>query len=282
MRLQKAFLIGSATLFLNFCSAQTGAVENSGTLIITSGGKTADSLFIKMLGGPDASVIFIPTPASSLRSDSGVIWNPDQEENRMEFRRELMKRFKVNDVVVLHTRDRNVANSEAFVRPLRQAKAVWISGGNPGRFMAAYLGTLFAKELEAFLNRGGILAGESAGAIVQGSYTIRGNPDKPVLMAKGSERGLGILKAVAINPHLSSAKRENELVTIIDTYPDLLGVGIDDDTGFIIQNGIGKVFGKGRVAIYNNTKYKSGWYYWLKPGDEFNFLKRVPVNVTPE
>lgn len=256
--------------------------QNTGTIIITSGGKTADSLFIEMLGGPDAKVVFIPTAASSLRSDGGVIWNPDQQENRAEFKQELMKRFHLNDITVLHTRDRKTANSEDFIKPLRQAKAVWISGGNPGRFTAAYLDTQVEQELKALVTRGGILAGESAGAIVQGSYTIRGNPNKPVLMAKGSEQGLSIIKEVAINPHLSSAKRENELVTIIDKYPKLLGVGIDDDTGLIIKNGIGKIFGTGRVAIYDNKKYKSGWYYWLKPGDQFDFVKRIPLNVTPE
>jgi len=262
--------------------AQLASKKHNGIEIITSGGKTADSLFINLVADSNAKVVFIPTAASSLRSDLGTIWNPDEEKNKKEFKQDLLKRFHLNDITVIHTRDHNEANSVSFVRPLRDAKAVWISGGNPGRFMVAYKGTLLEKELKLLLQRGGIIAGESAGAIVQGSYTIRGNPDKPVLMVKGSEQGLSLLTNIAINPHLSAQKRENELVTVIDRFPGLLGVGIDDDTGLIIRDGIGEVFGSGRVAIYDNIKHKDGWYYWLRPGNKFDFINRRPINFSPE
>lgn len=268
--------------FCNPLAAQFNANKTRGAEIITSGGRAADSLFISLLGGSDAKVVFIPTAASSLRSDSGTIWNPDEEINKVIFKQDLLKRFNLNNITVLHTRNHEEANTENFVAPLRDAKAVWISGGNPGRFMAIYQGTLLEKELKVFLQRGGIIAGESAGAIVQGSYTLRGNPDKPVLMVEGSEKGLGLIQNVAINPHLSAQKRENELVTIIDRYTYLLGIGIDDNTGFLIRDGIGEVFGSGRIAIYDNKKYKAGWYYWLKPGDKFDFGKKSPVNFSPE
>jgi len=268
--------------FCNPLAAQFNANKTRGAEIITSGGRAADSLFISLLGGPDAKVVFIPTAASSLRSDSGTIWNPDEEKNKEIFKQDLLKRFKLDNITVLHTRNHEEANTENFVAPLRDAKAVWISGGNPGRFMSIYQGTLLEKELKVFLQRGGIIAGESAGAIVQGSYTLRGNPDKPVLMVEGSEKGLGLIQNVAINPHLSAQKRENELVTIIDRYTYLLGIGIDDNTGFLIRDGIGEVFGSGRIAIYDNKKYKAGWYYWLKPGDKFDFGKKSPVNFSPE
>ncbi len=234
-----------------------------------------------MINDPNAKVVFIPTAASSLRSQNKTIWNPDKEENKNEFKEDMLKRFKLNQITILHTRDRKVADSEEFIKPVREAKAVWISGGNPGRFMSVYLGTKVETELKALLKRGGIIAGESAGAMVQGSYTIRGNPDKPVLMAAGSEKGLGILNDVAINPHLSSNNRENELVTIIDKYPKLLGIGIDDNTGIIVKDGIGEVFSTGRVAVYDNKKHKHDWYYWLKAGDKFDFNKRAPVNMSP-
>lgn len=270
-------------MLCNAAIAQSAVNQNSGIQILTSGGRISEELFVKLIGDPNAKVVFIPTAASSLRSDENkIIWNPDKEENKNEFREEMLRQFKLKQITMLHTRDRKMANSEEFVKPLREAKAVWISGGNPGRFTSVYVGTKVEKELKALLKRGGIIAGASAGAIVQGAYTIRGNPDKPVLMVKGSEKGLGILRDVAINPHLTSAKRENELVTIIDKYTKLLGIGIDDDTGLIVKDGIGEVFGTGRVAIYDNKKHKAGWYYWLKAGDKFDFNKRTPINIIPE
>ena len=249
----------------------------SATLIVTSGGAAADEIFLRAIGGTGAGVVFIPTAASSLRSESGIIWNPDEQRNREKFEGELLKRFGLTRITILHTRDRHVANTEQFVLPLRQARAVWISGGNAGRLAAAYLGTRTEKELKAVLARGGVIAGESAGAIILGSYTVRGNPQKPVLMARGSEQGFGMLKDVAINPHLTSAKRETELVTVVDRYPRLLGLGIDDDTGLLVSDGVAEVFGRGRVAIYDNRKHNGMWYYWLNPGERFDVRARLPV-----
>ncbi len=248
-----------------------------GKLIVTSGGNAADTFFSRIVG-PDAGVVFIPTAASSLRSDSGIIWDPDQREHRAEFEKEILKRFGLQRITILHTRDRQAADNDAFVAPLRAADAVWISGGNAGRLAEAYLGTKVVTELKALLARGKVIAGESAGAIIQGSYIVRGNPDKPVLMVDAHSTGFGLLKGVAIDPHLTIQKRQNELVTVIDRYPQLLGLGIDDDTGLLISGEIAEVFGTGRVAIYDNQKHQGDWYYYLSPGARFNLGTRQPVN----
>jgi hypothetical protein len=38
-------------------------------------------------------------------------------------------------------------------------------------------------------------------------------------MAKGHTRGFGFLKNVAIDPHLFAARREDELVNVVDAHP---------------------------------------------------------------
>jgi cyanophycinase len=251
--------------------------------VIASGGREAVERFVQAAGGPGASIVFIPTAASSLKSDSGVIWNPDDAGGvaREAFERDTLRRFGLTRLTILHTRDRHIANSQPFVAPIRASQGVWLSGGNAGRLAAAYLGTRTQKELEALLARGGVIGGESAGAIVQGSYAVRGRPDKPVLMVKGHDRGFSFVTNVAINPHLSAQKRENELVTVVDRYPKLLGIGIDDDTGLVVKSHRAEVFGIGRVAIYDNRKHQDGWYYWLRPGDQFDLCRRSPVDVKP-
>ncbi|HOX81498.1 MAG TPA: Type 1 glutamine amidotransferase-like domain-containing protein [Chryseolinea sp.] len=267
-------------------AAQLNSSNAKGIQIITSGGKAADSLFNSLLCGRDAIVILIPTAASNLRSNAGTIWNPDEYQYKEAYLYDLLQRFNLDTISVLHTRSREEANTENFVAPLRNAQAVWISGGNPGRFISTYQGTLLEKELNAILQRGGIIVresiGESANSIVQGSYTIRGNSNKLVLMVEGSEKGIGLIQSVANNAHPSAQKRQNKLISIIDKYTYLLGIGIDYNTGFIIQDGIGDVFGSGRIAIYDNKKHKEGRYYWLKPGDKFDFNKKSPIKILPE
>ena len=251
--LQISFLIFSVTI------ARTSNGVEKGTLILTGGDlETGVKEFVTLAGGRDANIVYIPTAASSLIMPSGLIWtlNSDQlPANTPEFKTELCKLFGIKSITILHTRNRKIANSEDFVKPLRSANGVWISGGNAGRLSEAYLDTLTQRELEAVLRRGGVVGGNSAGAIIQGSYTIRGNPNKPVLMAKGSERGFAFLTNVAVNPHLSEAMRQNELVTILDTHPQLLGIGIDEKAAIVVTGDRFQVIGNGRVAIYDNTKH---------------------------
>jgi cyanophycinase len=277
----KSVLILIAWLVSVCCvaTAQTSGGPSKGTLILTGGDQeTALKEFVDLAGGPEAKIVYIPTAASSLRLPSGLIWEwlytDELPANTPAFKAELCKMFGVTDITILHTRNRKTADSAEFVRPLQSAQGVWISGGNPGRLTQAYLNTRTQRELENVLKRGGVVGGNSAGAIVQGSYTIRGNPNKPVLMVKGSERGFGFLTNVAVNPHLSEAMRQNELVTIIDAYPKLLGIGIDEKAAIVVSGDRFKVIGKGRVAIYDDKKHGNNWYYWLEVGDSFNLRAR--------
>lgn len=280
-----SWLVLSCLLFLSpITSAQTSSGPAKGTLILTGGDQeTALKEFVTLAGGPEANIVYIPTAASSLKLPSGLIWEwlytDELPANTPEFKAELCKMFGIKAITILHTRNRKIANSEDFVKPLRSAQGVWISGGNAGRLVQAYLDTATQRELERVLMRGGVIGGNSAGAIIQGSYTIRGNPNKPVLMVKGSERGFGWLKSVAVNPHLSEAMRQNELVTIVDAHPKLLGIGIDEKAAIIVTGDRFRVIGNGRVAIYDNTKHGNNWYYWLKTGEVFNLRTRSKETV---
>lgn len=273
-----------AVLLATFCvattTAQTSTGPSKGTLIITGGDQeTGIKEFVELAGGPDANIVYIPTAASSLRLPNGLIWEwlytDTLPANTPEFKRELARMFGVKNITILHTRNRKTANSKEFVEPLTKATGVWLSGGNPGRLSRAFLGTRTQREIEAVLERGGVVGGNSAGSIIQGSYIVRGNPDKPVLMVRGHERGFALLKNVAINPHLSEANRQNELVTILDYHPKLLGIGIDEKAWITVKGDRFEVFGKGRVAIYDNKRHGGNWYYWLSPGDQFDLRTRT-------
>ncbi len=269
-----------------FCAANSVIAQKSsgppkGNLVVSGGdlGSGVLARFVALAGGPDANFVYIPTGASSLRLASGFIYDPPDSDkpaaNAKAFEEELAKLFGVKHVTVLHTRSRKTANTEAFVAPLKNANGVWLSSGNAGRLAAAYLDTLTHKEIAAVLARGGVVGGNSAGAIIQGSYTVRGRPDKPLLMAKGYERGFGFLRDVAINPHLTEAKRDAELVNVIDAYPKLLGIGIDEKAALVVSGDRFEVIGDGRAAIYDNQKHGGSWWYWLKPGDRFDLRTRT-------
>lgn len=106
------------------------------------------------------------------------------------------------------------------------------------------------------MERDGVIRGSSAGAIILGSFTIRGCPDKPLLIAKGHTEGFAFLQNVAINPHLTSAKPDNELVHVCDEFPTILGLGLDDESALIVRADRFEVIGAGGVAVYDNIKHE--------------------------
>jgi cyanophycinase len=269
-------------IFVTVFSFGQGKVPSSPTFFLSGSGSYDDTLainsFVTLAGGPDISMVFIPSASSGLKLPNGYIFIPPKGDTTAsyisDFENELVKIFGVRSVKVLHTRDRRVADSEPFVSEIRKANAVWFSGGNAGRLADAFLKTKTQTELEALSARGGVIAGNSAGAIILGSYIVRGWTAKPMLMAKGHDKGFGFIKNVAINPHLITAKREYELISVVHEYPKLLGIGIDDYAFLVFRDNKFEVGGKGKVAIYDNKLHGKSWYYWLKQGDVLDMTTR--------
>ena len=262
------------------CSASATAQKSSGpeggTLIVDGGGGTRPVVarFVEAAGGQNARIVVFATGPSALRfGPQNVILDPDWPRDRPEWQQYeayLKAWLGVPRVQVLHTRDRNVANSEAFTAPLTSATGVYLIAGNAGRYADAYLQTRTQSELQAVLARGGVMFGSSAGAIALGSFLVRGNPEKPLLMAAGRTTGFGFLTNVAINPHVTSAQRDAELVNVVDAHPEILGLGIEDDAAIVVTRNTFEVVGTGRIAVYDNVRRSGSWYYWLSAGERFN------------
>jgi cyanophycinase len=242
----------------------------NGTLIIIGGGGKSQAIiqrFIQTAGGPDAPIVAIPTADD--KDDSG--------ERIAGF----LRRFGSKNVTVLHTRDPKVADTEEFVKPLLTAKGVWLGGGRQWRMADAYLGTRVVKELFGVLERGGVIAGSSAGATIQGSYLVRGAPEgNTIMMAPGHEVGFGFLRGSAIDQHWATRKRERDLVPVIERFPDLLGIGLDEDTAIIVQGDRFEVMGPGPVGVYDarSSAWKSETpWLTLREGATFDIKTRSVV-----
>jgi cyanophycinase len=238
-----------------------------GALVIGGGDDVPASTarFVELAGGPGASFVFIPTAAET---DDAI---PRAAER-------WKARFKVKDVTVLHTRDRARADSDDFVEPLRRADAVWFGGGRQWRLVDAYANTRTQRELEGVLKRGGVIGGSSAGATIQGSYLVRGAREgNHIMMARGYEEGFGYVKNVAIDQHLLTRHREDDLVPVIDAHPGLLGIGLDDPTAVVVRGDTFEVIGRGRVGVYDGKDHDGKTYYFLAVGDRFDLKTRTPL-----
>ncbi len=248
-----------------------------GSLIIVGGGRVTAEIrnrFVELAGGREANFVVIPTASA------------DDELKLDELVNQFAKSFNVEHVTVLHTRNRKQANSQEFVLPLKSATGVWIEGGRQWRLADAYLGTAVEREIKALLARGGVVAGSSAGATIQGSYLVRGasaipgNPDgdNTIMMSPGHEKGFGLLLKSAIDQHVIQRHREGDLDPVIAAHPNLLGIGIDANTAIVVHGNEFEVIGESKVIIHDNRKHEDGkMYYFLSPGQKFNLKTRAVV-----
>jgi len=265
--LRKSFSI-FFVFFIFVISVQASDVGPSNGYLVIVGGAMRDpdifARFIELAGGPDAPIVIIPT--------AGAGENYDQYWRGLRRYREA----GAKNLTVIHTRDRAVADSEEFVRPIQTARGVFFTGGRQWRLADSYLNTRTHKEFLALLDRGGVIGGSSAGATIQGSFLVRGDTKGNETMIGDHVEGFGFLKNVGIDQHLLKRNRQFDMVEVIEKYPELLGIGIDEDTAIVVQGDRFEVIGQGYVAIYDQMKLipPSGQFYFLAPGDRFDLKKR--------
>jgi len=248
-----------------------------GTLFIVGGGSIDSDMyerFIGLAGGPEARLIVVPT-AGGNRTSNGEIRSYNEEQVIASWLKRGLKNVKM-----LHTHDRKVADTEEFVKDLRNASAVWFNGGRQWNIVDSYANTLTYREFHKVLERGGVIGGSSAGATIQGHYLVRGAVAGPdIMMSPEPEHqwAFDFLRRSAIDQHINARNRWDDLIPVIQKFPELLGIGISESTAIIVTGDTFEVIGKWKVAVHDNQRLYQPWekpYYVLSPGDVYNMKTR--------
>jgi cyanophycinase len=263
----KRSFVAAALLVTTTGAAAQQVGPKSGSLVIV-GGNMQDSAivkrFIDLAGGPEAPIVVVPTAGDEATYDE--YWSG-------------LRQFRENgarSLTVLHTRDRKVAETDAFVKPIQAARGVFFTGGRQWRLADSYLNTRTQAELQKLLDRGGVIGGTSAGATILGSFLVRGDTKGNELMIGDHVEGFGLMKNTAIDQHLLRRNRQFDLIDVVQKRPELLGIGIDENTAIVVQGDQFDVIGHSYVVIYDNKAVipPAGRFYFLAPGDRFDLAKR--------
>jgi len=78
-------------------------------------------------------------------------------------------------------------------------------------------------------------------------------------------KGLGFLRNSVIDQHLLRRNRQFDLVTIIKTNPQLIGIGLDESTAILVQKDTLVVLGKivhRYLRLQNNSGRRSKTCSW--------------------
>lgn len=249
-----------------------------GTLIIVGGGPMKNTgipeTFIRLAGGKDARLVVVPTAAGNTKAD-GSVRVYDENEVVAEW-----KNRGVKNVRMLHTHDRKVADTDEFASKLSDATAVWFNGGRQWNLVDSYMNTRTHHAFHKVLERGGVIAGSSAGATIQGDYLVRGAIAGAHIMMtpeKEHERGFNFLRKTAIDQHINTRMRWDDLIPVVKKYPDLLGIGLSESTAILVNGDRFEVLGAWKVAVHDNRRAYQPWekpYFVLSRGDVFNMKAR--------
>jgi len=257
-----------------------------GSLIIIGGnvGSQRDiwDKFTELAGGKDKAFLVVVTTATG---DSAAFDQKDVDE--------IKKQSGIKNAVLLHTNDLKEANSEAFIAPLKNATAVYFEGGRQWRIADSYLNTLTHQAFFDVLNRGGVIAGSSAGATILGSFLWRGDTKGAQIEIGDHTQGLGFLKNSAIDQHILVRNRQFALVDFIKKAPQLIGIGLNEATAVLVQRDTLTVLGKSYVAIYdyktiiNSQRHvvdgkedftaSDGPFFFLGAGQKYDLAKRQVI-----
>jgi cyanophycinase len=225
--------------------------RNVGRLLLIGGNedKDEDSMkilpyFVDMCGGKNARIIVCGTPSAEV------------EEKERTYRK-LFEKIGVAEVMEPDVTVRHDGMDQELMDMVKRATGVFFTGGDQLRLTAIVAGTPFGNEIQRRVFEEGLIAGgTSAGsAAMSSTMFVSSNSKGTVRRADVSlAPGLGYWRDTVVDTHFAQRGRVSRMLVVFAHNPQILGVGIDEDTAIEVEPGVGfKVVGNGAVFVFDGT-----------------------------
>jgi len=238
-------------------------------------------------GGNEAQIVVIPT-ASSI---------PKEVSNSYL---KAFDKLGCRKVHIMDIRDRKESENPKNLEWIGNAQCVMFSGGNQSKITAKIGNTRLHEVLiERYRKDSLVIAGTSAGAMCMSSEMIAGGSSTESFI-KGAvkmDAGMGFISNLIIDSHFIRRGRFGRLAEAVAKYPEMMGIGLAEDTGLVIKNSSTfEIIGSGMVIMFDPRKLKHNnekilekgtpmslinlKTHVLANGDRFN-MKKGKVKVLP-
>ncbi len=220
-----------------------------GRLLVIGGAEEKDggdmeilNRFVELSGGKDARIIVCSSPSG------------EAEEAFQDYRK-VFEGIGVAEVIGAVIEERNEADVPELLDAVERATGVFFTGGDQLKLTALIAGTHFSEGIRARLFKDGlVVAGTSAGAAaMSGVMLIGGSDEGSVRRADVSlAPGLGLWRDTVVDTHFNQRGRVSRLMTVFAHNPQVLGIGIDENTAVEVELGVCfTVLGENAVMVFN-------------------------------
>jgi cyanophycinase len=250
------------------------------TIIAVGGGEsseiTEDSLkiiekFVELSGGPEKARIIIMTVAT------------DQPKDAVGRYEEFFERLKVKNFEAIDIITRSQSFDEEIIEKIGAATGLYFTGGDQLHVTTLMGGTPLSELIADKFEKGMVVGGTSAGAMmISSSMIVSGASDcVPRLGSIDVVPGMNFLKDAVIDTHFSQRGRHGRLLAAVARNPQVLGLGIDERTAMIVRDDIFEIIGEGAVTVVcAKDSYHTNLPYIGK--DETLGIFDVGFHVLPE
>lgn len=178
-----------------------------------------------------------------------------QPEGYFEEYRKAFEDLEVGELVELYVEDRSEAADRDKLAVLDDAAGLFFSGGDQLRITSQIGDTGIEAKVRALYERGGVIAGTSAGAsVMSDTMLVKGTSKETHRIGDlHMAPGLGLIRDVIIDQHFAERGRFGRLLGAVAHNPRVLGIGIDEDTAAVVEGRTLRIVGDGAIYIVDGT-----------------------------
>jgi cyanophycinase len=248
--------------------------DQAGSLVLIGGASdpmgAAFTRFLTMSGAAEDARIVVITTASTDPVKAATMW-----------KRDLESAGATNvEAPIIDSRQR--AQDPACAELVRSARGIFLGGGDQLKLVSTLGGSRVWRAVREAFGDGATVCGTSAGAAALSETMLAGGE----ITSAGSAvplhlgPGLGLLGfSSVIDTHFARRGRLQRLIQQVARNPELLGIGIDENTGLVVHGHLAEVVGPGNVYYVDGRDAKFDNADDVKSGSAALTLSYLRVGV---
>jgi cyanophycinase len=214
----------------------------------------------------------------------------------------IFRHLGIHHVWHLNIEDREAGRDEKNIRILNDATGVFFTGGDQLKITSQMGDTPTYQRIKELYERGGVIAGTSAGASVMCETMMVGGNGKQSHRLEDTIKlapGLGLIRGLVIDQHFAERGRVGRLLGVVAQNPANIGLGIDENTAVVVEGerrfyvlGVGAVYvidcrevSHSNIAEEDTNKTLTVFdtrLHLLSQDYGYDLQERLPLQLSPQ